>query len=274
MRLLLLVAVAPHERTAFVLRHCVSVGDDAVAPSERGRAVVIPLVHPVKVVPLDRRYPVEAGNDSAVAVRVRALSRLLGLGVGAKRHEHEAEPARLAAGCGSGRRQEMEQAARGHDLRAVEGRQARRHRRQAREPHYFGVHGHVRNQAQTGCGGRAQDRGVQAALAPGSTSIVNGRRVFKEIKGEHSADSGLAKVNPNFKTKRDKDGRYSYNCQRCVPAYGARRRGPDVVANPIKMSKWGKYRHMTPSRAESYKKAFPGATWKRGSDKPEKERLC
>lgn len=112
---------------------------------------------------------------------------------------------------------------------------------------------------------------MQAALAPGSTSIVNGRRVFKEIKGEHSADSGLAKVNPNFKTKRDKDGRYSYNCQRCVPAYGARRRGPDVVANPIKMSKWGKYRHMTPSRAESYKKAFPGATWKRGSDKPEKE---
>ena len=37
----------------------------------------------------------------------------------------------------------------------------------------------------------------------------SGRRVFKEIKGEHSAGSDLAKVNPNFKTKKDKDGRYS-----------------------------------------------------------------
>lgn len=94
----LLVAVAPHERFAFALRHCVPVGGDAVAASERGQAVVIPLVHPVRVVSLDRSHPVEAGNDSAVAVRVRVLGRLLGLGVEAERREHEAEPARLASG--------------------------------------------------------------------------------------------------------------------------------------------------------------------------------
>jgi SPP1 gp7 family putative phage head morphogenesis protein len=117
-----------------------------------------------------------------------------------------------------------------------------------------------------------QQKVLDAALAPGSTPIVNGRRVFKEIKGEHSAGSDLAKVNPNFKTKKDKDGRYSCNCQRCVPAYEARRRGLDVVAKPVKMNKWGKISAYDPfARAESYKKVFPGATWKRGGDKPEKE---
>ena len=117
-----------------------------------------------------------------------------------------------------------------------------------------------------------QQKVLDAALVPGSTPIVNGRRVFKEIKGEHSAGSDLAKVNPNFKTKKDKDGRYSYNCQRCVPAYEARRRGLDVVAKPVKMNKWGKISAYDPfARAESYKKVFPGATWKRGGDKPEKE---
>lgn len=117
-----------------------------------------------------------------------------------------------------------------------------------------------------------QQKVLDTVLAPGSTPIVNGRRVFKEIKGEHSASSDLAKVNPNFKTKKDKDGRYSYNCQRCVPAYEARRRGLDVVAKPVKMNKWGKISAYDPfARAESYKKVFPGATWKRGGDKPEKE---
>lgn len=117
-----------------------------------------------------------------------------------------------------------------------------------------------------------QQKVLDTALAPGSTPIVNGRRVFKEIKGEHSAGSDLAKVNPNFKTEKDKDGRYSHNCQRCVPAYEARRRGLDVVAKPVKMNKWGKISAYDPfARAESYKKVFPGATWKRGGDKPEKE---
>lgn len=117
-----------------------------------------------------------------------------------------------------------------------------------------------------------QQKVLDTALAPGSTPIVNGRRVFKEIKGEHSAGSDLARVNPNFKTKKDKDGRYSYNCQRCVPAYEARRRGLDVVAKPVKMNKWGKISAYDPfARAESYKKVFPGANWQRGGDKPEKE---
>lgn len=38
------------------------------------------------------------------------------------------------------------------------------------------------------------------------------------------------------------------------------------------MNKWGKISAYDPfARAESYKKVFPGATWKRGGDKPEKE---
>ena len=68
-------------------------------------------------------------------------------------------------GRGLQRRQEMEQAARGHDLRGVEGGQARRQRREARETHHLRVHGDARHQAQAGRGGRVQDRGAQAALA-------------------------------------------------------------------------------------------------------------
>lgn len=117
-----------------------------------------------------------------------------------------------------------------------------------------------------------QQKVLDTALAPGSTPIVNGRRVFKEIKGEHSAGSDLALVNPNFKARKDKDGRYSNNCQRCVPAYEARRRGLDVVAKPVKMNKWGRISAYDAfARPESYKKVFPGVTWKHGGDRPEKE---
>ena len=117
-----------------------------------------------------------------------------------------------------------------------------------------------------------QQKALDTALAPGSTPIVNGRRVFKEIKGEHSAGSDLALVNQNFKARKDKDGRYSNNCQRCVPAYEARRRGLDVVAKPVKMNKWGRISAYDAfAHPESYKKVFPGVTWKHGGDRPEKE---
>ncbi len=49
------------------------------------------------------------------------------------------------------------------------------------------------------------------------------------IKGEHTAEQDLAATNPNYSTgKRE----YTHNCQRCVTAYEARRRGIDVEAMP------------------------------------------
>ena len=53
---------------------------------------------------------------------------------------------------------------------------------------------------------------------------------FTKIQGEHSNDEDLATVNPNYST-----GLFEWrnNCQRCVIAYEARRRGYDVEALPI-----------------------------------------
>lgn len=51
---------------------------------------------------------------------------------------------------------------------------------------------------------------------------------FSKIKGEHSIEEDLKKVNPNY----NKGGAYRINCQRCSFAYELRRRGYDVEANP------------------------------------------
>lgn len=114
-----------------------------------------------------------------------------------------------------------------------------------------------------------QQKTLDAALAPGSTPVVNGRRVYKKIEGEHSADSDLAKVNPNFKTGKDKGGRYSNNCQRCVPTYEARRRGLDVVAKPIAMNEWGKVSSFDRFHSRNaYKAIFDGAEWVKAPSSP------
>lgn len=52
---------------------------------------------------------------------------------------------------------------------------------------------------------------------------------FDEISTEHTNIDDLAKVNPNFSTGKKE---YTRNCQRCVWAYEARRRGYDVTAKP------------------------------------------
>lgn len=114
-----------------------------------------------------------------------------------------------------------------------------------------------------------QQKVLDMALAPGSTPIVNGRRVFKEIKGEHSAGFDLAKVNPNFKAKTDKNGGYRTNCQRCVPTYEARRRGLDVVAKPARTSESGSLSTSDKfGSSGSYKKVFEGAVWKKAKSDP------
>ncbi len=50
------------------------------------------------------------------------------------------------------------------------------------------------------------------------------------IEGKHSREDDLRVVNPKFDS--DKNGIWENNCQRCVTAYEARRRGIDVVAKP------------------------------------------
>ena len=53
--------------------------------------------------------------------------------------------------------------------------------------------------------------------------------LFARIEGDHTAADDLAKTNPNFKPL---DPKWAFNCQRCVSAYEARRRGFDVTAKP------------------------------------------
>lgn len=52
----------------------------------------------------------------------------------------------------------------------------------------------------------------------------------RRIKGEHTREQDLKAVNPNFVPGRN--GEWENNCQRCVYAYEARRRGIDVEALP------------------------------------------
>lgn len=48
------------------------------------------------------------------------------------------------------------------------------------------------------------------------------------ISGEHTAENDLKMTNPNFERGEE----YQINCQRCITAYEARRRGIDVEARP------------------------------------------
>lgn len=54
---------------------------------------------------------------------------------------------------------------------------------------------------------------------------------FRRISGSHSQSEDLKKTNPNY-SSTDPDSPYNINCQRCVSAYEARRRGFDVEALP------------------------------------------
>ncbi len=53
----------------------------------------------------------------------------------------------------------------------------------------------------------------------------------KRIKGEHTREQDLKAVNPNFVPGRN--GEWENNCQRCIAAYEARRRGINVTAKPL-----------------------------------------
>lgn len=72
----------------------------------------------------------------------------------------------------------------------------------------------------------------QNSLTSGADKVIieyNKDLGFKRIKGIHTQKSDLKKTNPKYSTKLPE---YRRNCQRCVNAYEARRRGYDVEAMP------------------------------------------
>lgn len=98
----------------------------------------------------------------------------------------------------------------------------------------------IGHDAKTGSGWLKKLMGLPHKLKRGrQLTVARENRTKREakpigadlIKGKHTREQDLAATNPNFV-----DGRYGiweYNCQRCVTAYEARRRGIDVEALPL-----------------------------------------
>lgn len=66
-------------------------------------------------------------------------------------------------------------------------------------------------------------------------SVASGVKGFLDslpkIKGDHSFKDDVRDTNPHYQESlKNKDRKYTHNCQRCVSAYEARRRGYDVTA--------------------------------------------
>lgn len=80
--------------------------------------------------------------------------------------------------------------------------------------------------------GHRLKRGTQYRIARENRYSREAKMIgAKRIKGEHSREQDLKAVNPNFVPGRN--GEWENNCQRCVTAYEARRRGIDVTAKPL-----------------------------------------
>lgn len=79
-------------------------------------------------------------------------------------------------------------------------------------------------------GGNTQNRPQASNNSILQTIKVNENISFSAIQGSHTRKQDLRNTNPNFENKRDAP--YSINCQRCVSAYEARRRGLNVSAKP------------------------------------------
>ena len=62
-------------------------------------------------------------------------------------------------------------------------------------------------------------------------NLNNAMAGYPAIKGNHSMADDLKAANPNF-SRTDPDSPFNINCQRCISAYEARRRGYDVEARP------------------------------------------
>ena len=80
-----------------------------------------------------------------------------------------------------------------------------------------------------------QDRSsAQPAADPDVQRILDR---YDVIEGAHSVEDDIKATNPNYEESRKRrDKAYTHNCQRCVNAYEARRRGYDVTASARKAS--------------------------------------
>ncbi|MCM1060061.1 MAG: toxin glutamine deamidase domain-containing protein [Eubacterium sp.] len=67
---------------------------------------------------------------------------------------------------------------------------------------------------------------------PFSSGLNSTMAAYPTISGSHSIEDDLIATNPNY-SHTDPDSPWNNNCQRCVSAYEARRRGFDVEAQPI-----------------------------------------
>lgn len=80
---------------------------------------------------------------------------------------------------------------------------------------------------------KAKNPGVNVAslatMAGKKGDIIESKYGFNYIKGEHTREDDLRDTNPNYKTHKRE---WTQNCQRCVSAYEARRRGFNVEALP------------------------------------------
>lgn len=87
----------------------------------------------------------------------------------------------------------------------------------------------VQDQVQSGTM-KVQDRSkAQPASDPAVQKILDR---YPVIEGVHSALDDIKATNPKYAESRQKrDTYYTHNCQRCVNAYEARRRGYDVTAH-------------------------------------------
>ncbi|MGI6500024.1 MAG: toxin glutamine deamidase domain-containing protein [Anaerostipes sp.] len=74
-----------------------------------------------------------------------------------------------------------------------------------------------------------QDQGLISKVS--QRSVENILKSYPKIIGNHSIEQDIEIVNPNYYTSSDTRS-WRYNCQRCVMAYEARRRGYNVVAKP------------------------------------------
>ena len=73
--------------------------------------------------------------------------------------------------------------------------------------------------------------GAASSSRAGGTQFEGPLAGVKRIAGQHTAAADMAATNPGYASDST-GGPYHVNCQRCVPAFEARRRGYDVTAKP------------------------------------------
>lgn len=74
-----------------------------------------------------------------------------------------------------------------------------------------------------------REKYLKAVEITGNSDTIESKYGFHRISGEHTREADLAATNPKYGTQKRE---YTQNCQRCVSAYEARRRGFDVEALP------------------------------------------